>query len=134
MRLPPILILLGLISLSLAACRGDETVSAYGAANIEWRLIELDGQPFPSTANLRFPEPGRIAGSAPCNTYGAVMQAPYPWFDVQQVSVTRMACDALALERQFLQTLQEMSLSEVSGATLILSNTDGREMIFTAAE
>ena len=134
MRIPSVLIPLGLISLSLAACRGDETVSAYGAANIEWRLVEIDGQLFASTANLRFPEPGRIAGTAPCNTYSAAMDAPYPWFDAQQLSVTRMACDDLPKERHFLQALQDMTLSEVSAGTLILSNTDAREMIFTAAE
>ena len=48
--------------------------------------------------------------------------------------MTRMACDGLAAESHFLQALQDMTLSEVSGNTLILSNIAGREMLFTAAE
>ena len=132
MRIPSVLI--PLCFLSLAACRDDETVSAYGAANIEWRLVEIDGQPFSPTANLRFPEPGRIAGTAPCNTFSATMDAPYPWFDAQHLSLTRMVCDDLPMENQFLQALQDMTLSEISAGTLILSNIDGREMVFTAAE
>ena len=134
MRIPVILIPLGLIGLSLAACRSDETISAYGAADIEWQLTEMDDQPFAATATLYFPEPGRIAGTAPCNTYSATMDAPYPWFDAQQLSLTRMACNDLTIEHRFLQALQDMTLSEVSAGTLILSNVTGREMVFTAAE
>lgn len=120
--------------LLLAGCRGDETIAAYGAADIKWQLTEIDGQPYAATATLHFPEPGRIAGITPCNNYSAVSDAPYPWFDTQQLSVTRMACDDLAAESQFLQALQDMTLSEVSGSTLILSNVAGHEMLFTAAE
>lgn len=118
----------------LAACRGDETIAAYGAADIKWQLTEIDGQPFAATATLHFPELGRITGITPCNNYSAVSDAPYPWFDAQKLSVTRMACDDLAAEGQFLQALQDMTLSEVSGNTLILSNVAGHEMLFTAAE
>jgi len=120
--------------LFILSCRDDETIVAYGAADIEWTLRELDGHPFSGIATLRFPEPGRIAGSAPCNSYSARQDAPYPWFEAQQLAVTRMACDNLAAESQYLQALQEMSLSEVSGSTLILSNDAGRQMVFTAAE
>ncbi len=127
-------ITLSLTLFLLAACRGDETIAAYGAANIKWQLAEIDGQPFVATATLHFLEPGRIAGIAPCNSYSAVLDAPYPWFDAQHLSVTRMACDDQATENQFLQALQDMTLSEVSGNTLILSNVAGREMLFTAAE
>lgn len=127
-------ITLSLTLFLLAACRGDETIAAYGAADITWQLTEIDGQPFVATATLHFPEPGRITGIAPCNSYSAVLDAPYPWFDTQHLSVTRMACNDLATENQFLQALQDMTLSEVSGNTLILSNVAGREMLFTAAE
>ena len=127
-------ITLSLTLFLLAACRDDETIAAYGAADIKWQLAEIDGLPFTATATLHFSEPGRIAGIAPCNSYSADLDAPYPWFDAQHISVTRMACDDLATENQFLQALQDMTLSEVSGNTLILSNVAGREMLFTAAE
>ncbi len=132
--MPNSLIPLGFICLGLAACRGDETIAAYGASDNKWHLTEIDGQPFAATATLNFPEPGRITGVAPCNSYSADLDAPYPWFDAQHLSMTRMACDDLAAENKFLQALHDMTLSEVSGNTLILSNVAGREMLFTADE
>ncbi|PCJ10139.1 MAG: META domain-containing protein [Rhodobacteraceae bacterium] len=127
-------VILSLSLLLMTACRGDETIAAYGADDMEWQLTELDGQPFAATATLRFPEPGRLTGAAPCNSYSAVLDAPYPWFDAQNLSVTRMVCEDQKAENQYLQALQGMTLSEVSGGTLILSNDGGREMLFTAAE
>ena len=126
--------ILPLALLLMTACRGDETIAAYGAADIEWRLVEIDAQPFVSTATLHFSEQGRITGATPCNTYSATMDAPYPWFDVQDLSQTRMTCDDMTLEHQFLLALQDMTLSEVSAGIMILSNVDGREMVFKAVE
>ena len=126
--------ILGIVSLGLLSCRGDETVTAYGAADIEWRLYELDGQPFMAQATLAFPEPGQITGSAPCNRFSGTMDAPYPWFDAQELSLTRMACKNLKDERIYIAALQDMTLSEVSGEFLILSNVEGREMLFKAAD
>jgi heat shock protein HslJ len=45
-----------------------------------------------------------------------------------------MACPDLAAESQYLTALGEMTLAEVSGPTLILSNDAGRSMVFTAQE
>ena len=134
MHLPTSFVLICLSGLILTACRGDETIAAYGASDITWHLVEMDRLPFHAAASLHFPAPGHITGSAPCNSYSAVQDAPYPWFGVQHLSVTRMACDDLAAEARFLQALQNMTLSEVSGGTLILSNDAGHEMLFKAAE
>ncbi|WP_027235574.1 META domain-containing protein [Leisingera caerulea] len=119
-------------SLLLAsACTGDESLSAYGAAGKVWRLQSVDGAAFPASASLRFPEPGKIAGRGPCNSFSGIQTAPYPWFETGPLAVTRMACPGLAAEDAFLQALQEMTLAEVSGDVLILSNEAGREMLFT---
>lgn len=116
------------------ACQGNETVAAYGAGNGIWQLTEIDGVAFPSRATLRFPEPGRIAGEAPCNTYMGRMDAPYPWFEAKDLAVTRRACPDLSAESAFFDGLAAMTLSEISGDTLILSTPGGREMIFTKAQ
>ena len=134
MHMPHALIFAGLTVLGLNACQGDETVTAYGAADITWELSEIDGQHYSSQATLVFPEPGRIAGHSQCNSYTAVMDAPYPWFEAQHLSVTEMACADHIAESLFLQALQSMTLSEVAGDVLLLSNVQGREMIFIAAE
>lgn len=115
----------------LAACRGDETVAAYGGGQT-WVLQELDGAAFPARATLAFPAPGRIAGMAPCNSYSAAMTVPYPWFETGPLAVTRQACPDLAAETAFLTALQSMAYSEVSGRLLILSNDAGREMVFSS--
>jgi heat shock protein HslJ len=120
--------------LTIAACQGDETVAAYGGAGQNWHLLEIDGTPFNARAIVTFPEPGKIAGQAPCNTYSGAMTAPYPWFETGPLTATRIACDDLAAESRFFKVLSEMTLSEVSGGAMILSNEKGREMVFEARD
>ena len=120
--------------LALAACRTDETVRAYGGADRVWTLKELGGAPFPTTATLTFPKAGEIAGQGPCNRYFGAMKAPYPWFKAGPIGSTRMACPNLNAETAFLNALKAVTLSEVAGDTLILSNTDGLEMVFKATD
>jgi len=119
-----------LFVLALAACRDDETVGAYGAADRVWDLVEIDGVTFRQRATLTFPENDQIAGNAPCNSYSGAMTIPYPWFEAGPLAVTRMTCPDQEAETRFFSALGDMTLSEVAGSTLILSNDDGREMLF----
>lgn len=116
----------------LAACSGDETLTAYGAADRTFRLTEIDGTPFPARATIAFPEPRRIEGEAPCNRFSGVQTVPYPWFSAEAIAATRRACPELAAEAAFFDALSAMTLAEVTGGTLILSTPEGREMVFTA--
>ncbi|MGY3438240.1 MULTISPECIES: META domain-containing protein [unclassified Marinovum] len=118
----------------LAACDSDETLTAYGAAETTWALQSLNGAPYPATATLTFPEPGRLAGQAPCNSFSGSHSAPYPWFDAGPLATTRRACPDLAAETAFLSALDAMTLAEVQGNTLILSNDTGGELVFRATE
>jgi heat shock protein HslJ len=118
----------------LGQCGKDETIAGYGASGQLWQLSEIDGTAFAATVTVTFPEPGKIGGNAPCNTYTGTMDAPYPWFEIGPLAVTRMACPDLEFETDFLAALAEMSVSEVSGDTMILSNDAGREMVFKASE
>jgi heat shock protein HslJ len=120
--------------LGLSQCGTDETIAGYGAADQVWALTEIDSASYAATATMTFPEPGKIAGKAPCNTFTGKMDAPYPWFETGPLAATRMACADLDAEADFLAALGEMSLSEVSGDTMILSNDAGREMVFKASE
>jgi len=118
----------------LTACRNDETVRAYGGAERIWTLKELNNVPFQATATLTFPKAGEIAGSGPCNAYFGAMSEPYPWFKAGPIGSTRMACPDLSAETVFLKALEAATLSEVAGDTLILSNTSGLVMLFTASD
>jgi heat shock protein HslJ len=114
----------------LNGCMDDETVAGYGGAEKIWVLTELDNAPFTARATLQFPETGRIAGKAPCNSFTGAMTVPYPWFEATQVASTRMACPDMAEEGAFFKALSAMTVSEVLGNVLILSNEDGRQMVF----
>ncbi|MDG1472832.1 MAG: META domain-containing protein [Ascidiaceihabitans sp.] len=122
-------VILALVLL-ISACRGDETLRAYGAADRVWTLTELDGKRFAARATIEFPEEGRISGQAPCNHYFADLTVPYPWFETGPIGATKMACSNLDAEAQFFKALDAMSLSEVLNNTLILSTPEGREMVF----
>ena len=126
-----ILAALGLMAY-LPNCGGDETLTGYGAADVEWQLQEIAGERFAARATLSFPEEGKLSGDAPCNSYTGRQTAPYPWFQATDIAVTRRACPDLPAETRFLQELGAMTLAEVVGDTLILSDDDGREMVFHA--
>ena len=120
--------------LALAACTADETVFSYGAGERSYALQSVDGLPFAGTATLGFPEPGRVAGQAPCNSYSGPLTVPYPWFELGPLAVTRRACLDEGGEAAFFDALQSMTLVKASDdGTLRLWNDAGREMIFTEA-
>ena len=118
----------------LAACQDDETISGYVDGATLWQLRELDGAPFEGRATIGFPRKGKVVGQAPCNSYSATQTAPYPWFEVSGITATRSACSALAQEADYLAALGEMIMAEINDPLLVLSNTEGREMVFEAIQ
>lgn len=131
LRMKPFFLLPVAAAMFLTACK-DETISGYANPDTRWALVELDGVPFPANATISFPEKGRIAGQAPCNSYSGTQTAPYPWFETGPIAATRRACPDLAAESAFFEALAQVRIAEVSGDTLILSNEDGRELVFKA--
>lgn len=119
-------------ALLTSACQADETVTGYLSGPSVFKVVSIDGEPFTEDATIDLSETGRISGKAPCNQYSAEQKAVYPWFEAGAMISTRMACPNLDAEMVFLTAISEMTLSEVAGDTLILSNTDGREMVFQA--
>ena len=67
-----------------------------------------------------------------CNRWFANQGVPYPWFEISAIGATKMACPDLTAEAQFFSSLEAMTLSEVSGDVLVLSNDAGRSMEFKA--
>lgn len=109
-------------ALALTACQKDETISGQTAPTDTWQLTQLNGQAITTTITLTFPEQGRIAGRAPCNSYFASQTAPLPWFEVKAIASTKRACPELKLEATYFDTLTKMTLIERTGDTLLLSN------------
>jgi heat shock protein HslJ len=128
LKILPILIPLTFLN----SCVGDESIAGYVDPSAEFILVEIDGEAINLRTTIAFPAVGEVVGQAPCNRYSATQTAPYPWFSVDGIGTTRMACPDMAAEAAFLAALQDMTLSEASGDTLILSNSDGRQMVFVA--
>ncbi|WP_166418215.1 META domain-containing protein [Cochlodiniinecator piscidefendens] len=122
------LILLGV--LMVAACRADETVSGYIDTTATWSLSSLDGEAYLNSATIAFPTEGHVVGRAPCNSFTAEQSAPYPWISIESIASTRALCPEIEAESEFFELLQSMSIVEVSGRILILTNEAGVQMTF----
>jgi len=114
---------------ALAACGPDETVSAYGQGD-DYVLQEMNGAVVSVPITLNISDTGQISGQAPCNRYSADQSAPYPWFALGPIISTRAACPDLALEHAYLGLLARMSIVEVSGPVMILSNDADETLVF----
>ncbi|WP_245815105.1 META domain-containing protein [Shimia gijangensis] len=98
-----------------------------------WILTEIDGVEFAARATLLFGEDNKVTGQAPCNSFFTKQTKPYPWIGFDPIGSTRMACPEMNKETLFFNTLGKMTLAEVSGDVMILSNDSGRQMVFKAA-
>jgi len=121
------------LALALSGCFKDETVSGYTDTETVWKLAEIDGVATDQTVTLRFPEEGRITGQGPCNRYFAAQTVPYPWFKAEAIGSTKMACPNLDKEAAYFAALSSMSLIEVSGDRLLLTNEDSTSSLFFKA-
>ena len=122
------------IAIAVALASGpasDETLAAYAEDGTVYALHELGGAPFEAEATIGFSE-GMAGGRAPCNSWRAELAVPYPWFELGPVAATRAVCPDFAEERRFFEALGAMTLAEVAGPVLILSDGAGREMVFRA--
>ncbi len=120
--------------LAIPQCSPDETVSGYADPAAEFALTELNKVPFGGFATIQFPEEGKVIGNGPCNTFSAEQTAPYPWIALSPIAATKRACPDLEAEVAFFEALSRMTLIEVSGPALILSNDDGESLVFSQTE
>ncbi|MEO0485439.1 MAG: META domain-containing protein [Pseudomonadota bacterium] len=118
--------------LALSACARDESVARFVPPDTVWELRELDGAPWAHPATISFGTGGAVLGRGPCNSFTARQQVPYPWFELRAIAATKRACPALAAEAVYFAALQEVTLVEVSGPVLLLSNDAGRRLVFRA--
>lgn len=117
--------------LALAGCDPSETLARYGGRNFQWHLAEIDGVAVPFSATLIFGFHGTVLGDGPCGPYAAELLVPYPWFELEAIEHTQPGCAQSASQQAYLDALRVMTLAEVSGASLVLSNDAHREMVFT---
>lgn len=122
-----------ILPILLAACQKDETISGFVDPQKTFKLEQINGKAFTAKADISFPAKGTVTGSSPCNSYSAEQTAPYPWFEIGSMMVTRSMCQQFGQqEQEFFQALGEMTLIETVGDVLILQNDSGGEMVFRA--
>lgn len=112
----------------------DETISGYVDPGTAFFLQEISGQPYPGDTTITFPEQGRVSGKAACNSYFASQFVPMPWFQLGPIASTRSTCPDMALEQEYFETLSRMTLIESFAGVVILSNENGEELVFRAAQ
>lgn len=114
-----------LLPLILAACVPVEKDAPY-----YWKLVSIDGQPFPARATLAIQE-DHAFGQAPCNSWsGEVQKNPFPEWRIRNVVATEMACEDLPAESAFFAAMAAMTHSAVGLGHLELVDQAGREMKF----
>ncbi|SMP17701.1 META domain-containing protein [Shimia sagamensis] len=116
--------------LGLAACDPTDTLTKHGGMNYDWQLSEVDGAPVDYSAVVAFGPHGSVNGMGPCNGFSGSQRKPYPWIAIQVDFVEELYCSDIDDEEAFLTSMMEMTLVEVSGDRLLMSNDAGREMAF----
>ncbi|MEO1306566.1 MAG: META domain-containing protein [Pseudomonadota bacterium] len=117
----------------LGQCGPDETISGYAGTGSRWDLVSLGEEAASGTITLEFPKTGRIAGTGPCRPSYVPQAAPYPWIEIRNLDAPPDDCAEITQQQRYLEALSAMTLSEVSGDALILTDETGREMIFQRA-
>lgn len=118
-------------ALAVAACAPTETVTQYGGTAYDWKLTEIDGATVTYDAQIAFETNGTVHGEGPCNGFSGKQSKPYPWVEVQIDFVEELYCSGIDKEEAFLTALTEMTLIEVSGPNMVMSNEEtGRQMVF----
>ena len=119
-----------LATLALTACV-NPALSADPHLRGPWQLTVLNGASFPAPATLWFDDSGNAAGQAPCNSFTATNGATLPGLALTNINSTEMACDALADEVRFFDTLAGMKTATLQDPDrLLLQGSDGRTMMF----
>ena len=120
--------------LAASPAQAHDNHAPFDAPGHVWQLVEMNGAPVSARVTLGFPDPGRLAGQAPCNRYSGAMCGVYPWFKAGRIAATRRACPDLALESTYLKTLEAMTQAEASANHLILTGDSGQSLVFALTE
>jgi heat shock protein HslJ len=115
-----------------APAGADGGGGSWANVDTDWRLVEMDGAPFPAKATLRIGA-AAVLGKGPCNSYRGSRKGDYPALEIAQIAATRMTCPDLALESAYLTRLGGMTEGRIDGDRLILSDGKGGSLVFQAA-
>lgn len=119
------------LALALLPVMSHAETPGHPITGIDWQLLAIDGSLTTAAASLRIEADGAMSGQAPCNRWFTTNAAPLPDLRTDGIGATRMACDQLAEEQAFFDTLSVMTSVQADGdSNLILTSPDGRSMEF----
>lgn len=99
--------------------------------DIDWQLLAINGAITESGTTLRIGVDGALTGAAPCNSWSSTNAATLPALELRGIRATRRACNKLADEKLFFDTLSAMTTMALEGdRNLVLTGPDGRSMEF----
>lgn len=109
-----------------------------GLDGTTWALVTLDGQPpiAGRTPTLRF-EDGSVGGNSSCNSFGGDYSVRGNKISFGELFWTLMACPeggVMEQEQAFMQALGSIEQFEIQDGMLILTGSDGTELVFKQAE
>ena len=102
---------------------------SYGAGDAP--TLALDG----SSVTLQFTTDGKLAGNAGCNNYSGSYNVDNGALTVSPIVSTRRACvdgPTTQQESAYLALLQAAKSYTLDGGTLIITTTDGQQIVFSA--
>jgi heat shock protein HslJ len=126
---------------TLTACESDsnqtedqnhQTEVMTSIFEINWILIELNGEPVPETSEsiptIQFDESeNRLYGRGGCNQYsgGFELDAESGDVELSQIAATKMACPDMEIENRYFSMLDEVARMEQSSQILKFYNDTG---------
>ncbi|MBP7001973.1 META domain-containing protein [Amaricoccus sp.] len=99
----------------------------------EWRLVELNGKPYPARLTATLTEDGRIVGQGPCNRFTAGYEGRWPDLTFQPMATTRMACPDLEAETAAFAALAAVTHGDNGPEGLILTGPGDVRLRFEPA-
>ena len=121
------MVLLGACSTPRSQASGASQKPAAPLRNTRWVLRTLADAPITTPENsqemyIQFElATNRLKGQAACNgIFGQFVLTEPASLQLPNIGATRMSCDRIALETQFLQALQQTTRFQISGDTLRL--------------
>lgn len=117
-------VFLGISAFGIVSCTSITAISApkktsqVSLENSKWTLIDNVKGKVP-TLNV---EAGRITGNAGCNNYSGevILNSEEGQFSASKIGSTKMACNNLSVEQNFLKMLQEANRYNVKNNILEL--------------
>ncbi|MEM9715524.1 MAG: META domain-containing protein [Pseudomonadota bacterium] len=114
---------LGII-LAMAGCQKDETIAGFTTPDTVWNLELINDTPVEPVFTIQFAEDGRTFGQADCNRFTSVQSAPYPWFDLGPIAVTKALCLNNQDEGRYILALDAAETVEIAGDVLLITGPE----------